>query len=67
MSERHDRSKARVGILSNNENDCKSCNSRIGFGTGKNPDDSNTCGNAAPAGGDKGIAKIKAIGYILVQ
>jgi len=50
-------SKARIGILGNNENDCNTCDSRIGFGTGGNRDDSNTCGNAA----------IKAMGYILVQ
>ncbi|KAL9953491.1 hypothetical protein ACROYT_G040914 [Oculina patagonica] len=54
-------SKARIGILSNNENHCNSCDSRIGFGTGGNPDDTNTCGNEA---GDK---HIKAMGYILIQ
>ena len=57
-------SKARIGILGNNENDCKSCDSRIGLGTGGSPDDSNTCGNEAPDNGDK---HIKAMGYILVQ
>ena len=51
--------KARIGILGNNENDCKTCDSRIGFGTGGLSDDSNTCGN------DRG--NIKAMGYILVQ
>ncbi|KAL9953877.1 hypothetical protein ACROYT_G041350 [Oculina patagonica] len=38
-------SKARIGILGNNENDCNTCDSRIGFGTGGLHDDSNTCGN----------------------
>jgi len=26
--------KARIGIVGNNENDCNSCDSRIGFATG---------------------------------
>ena len=60
-------SKARIGIISNNENDCSSCDSRIGFGTGGHPDDSNTCGNEAQHLTDNGDKKIKAMGYILVQ
>jgi len=60
-------SKARIGIIGNNENDCASCDSRIGFGTGGHHDDSNTCGNEASHGGDKGDKHIKAMGYILVQ
>ena len=62
-------SKARIGILGNNENDCVTCDSRIGFGTGGYPDDSNTCGNAATAkwSPDNGDKYIKAMGYILVQ
>jgi len=60
-------SKARIGILGNNENECNSCDSRIGFGTGGSPDDSNTCGNVASAGPDNGDKGIKAMGYILVQ
>ena len=60
-------SKARIGILGNNENDCSSCDSRIGFGTGGQHDDSNTCGNEALHGGDNGDKHIKAMGYILVQ
>ncbi|XP_066026058.1 uncharacterized protein [Pocillopora verrucosa] len=42
-----DSPKARIGIVSNQQNDCNTCNSRIGFGTGGKPDDSNTCGNEA--------------------
>ena len=57
-------SKARIGILGNNERDCKTPDSRIGFGTGGSSDDSNTCGNN---GHDNGKTKIKAMGYILVQ
>ena len=61
--------KARIGILGNNERDCGDCDSRIGFGTGGNTDDSNTCGNNAVRGGtsDNGERNIKAMGYILVQ
>ena len=58
---------ARIGILGNQENDCASCDSRIGFGTGGYPDDTNTCGNEALHGGDNGDKHIKAMGYILVQ
>ena len=58
---------ARIGILGNNEHDCVTCDSRIGFGTAGNPDDSNTCGNEAEAGGDNGDRHIKTMGYILVQ
>ena len=60
-------SKARIGIISNNENDCKSCNSRIGFGTGGDPDKTNSCGNEAVDSPDNGYKHIKAMGYILVQ
>ncbi|RMX58565.1 hypothetical protein pdam_00020114, partial [Pocillopora damicornis] len=62
-------SKTRIGILGNNEHHCQSPDSRIGFGMGGGPDDSNTCGNEA-AGlwkADNGNRKIKAMGYILVQ
>ena len=60
-------SKARIGIIANNENDCSSCDSRIGFGTGGYPDDSNTCGNEAAHSPDNGNKHIKTMGYILVQ
>ena len=60
-------SRARIGILRNNENDCKLCDSRIGFGAGGKHDDDNTCGNEARYGADNGDKDIKAISYILVQ
>ena len=60
-------SKARIGIVTNNENDCYSCDSRIGFGTGGMHDYSNTCGNEAMHYTDNGHKHIKAMGYILVQ
>ena len=60
-------SKARIGIVANNQDDCGSCDSRIGFGTGGSPDNSNTCGNVASFQPDNGWRYIKAMGYILVQ
>ena len=61
-------SKARIGILGNNENDCATPDSRIGFGTGGYHDDYNTCGNEASGrwSSDNGVKHIKAMGYILV-
>ena len=60
-------SKVRIGIMANNENDCTTTDSRIGFGTGGRWDDSNTCGNFAHSTSDNGGKSIKAMGYILVQ
>ena len=62
-----DQSKARIGFLGNNENDCDMCDSRIGFGTGGLHDNNNTCGNEATYYPDNGNKHIKGIGYILVQ
>ena len=59
-------SKARIGILGNQEDDCDTCDSRIGFGTGGIHDDSNTCGNDAQYDADNGDKHIRAMGYILV-
>ena len=59
--------KARIGIIGNEQNDCNSCDSSIGFGTGGRPDGSITCGNGAYADGDNGDKVIKAMGYVLVQ
>ena len=67
VSYKSDGSKARIGIISNDQNDCLSCNSRIGFGTTGYPDRSNTCGNVALHSPDNGNKHIKAFGYILVQ
>ena len=49
--------KARIGIIGNNENDCVTCDSTIGFGTGGQNNNGITCGNQDQT----------AIGYILVQ
>ena len=60
-------SQVRIGILGNQENNCLSCDSRIGFGTGGLADDSNTCGNVAAHLPDNDERSIKAMGYISVQ
>ena len=61
--------KIRIGILGHDYGGCSYCDSRIGFGAGGNPDDSNVCGNVADGryGPDNGDKNIKGIGYILVQ
>ena len=51
-------SKARIGIISNQENNCLTCDSRIGFGTEGYPHDGNTCGNWARYYGDNGNRNI---------
>ncbi|CAH3111515.1 unnamed protein product [Porites lobata] len=60
-------SKARIGIISNDRYNCASCDSRIGFGTGGKPGNSNSCGNEASHNSDNGNKHIKTMGYILVQ
>ena len=60
-------SKARIGFVANNEDDCTRCDSRIGFGAGGYPDDSNTCGNTARWKPDNGDKYIKAMCYVFIQ
>ena len=67
VGEDHSHSKARIGYIANQENNCGTCDSRIGFGTGGYHDDSNTCGNQATHDPDNGNKNIRAMGYILVQ
>ena len=67
VSDNPRKSKARIGIISNGQDHCASCNSRIGFGTGGRPDKSNSCGNEAHNNSDNGGKHIKTMGYILVQ
>ena len=62
-----DNSKARIGILGNEQNNCGTCDSRIGFGTGGIPNDTNTCGNEASFSPDNGDKHIRTMCYILVQ
>ena len=60
-------STARIGIVRNNENECTSCDSRIGFGAEGYLDHSNACGNVAMWELDNGDKFPMAIGDILVQ
>ena len=62
-----DHSKARIGIISNNQDNCASCDSRIGFGTGGYPEKKSSCGNEAKHSPDNWNKHIKTMGYILVQ
>lgn len=66
-SEHCNPSKARIGIVANNQDSCHSCDSRIGFGMRGYPDDSLTCGVATRNFADNGDKYIHAFGYILVQ
>ncbi|KAL9953749.1 hypothetical protein ACROYT_G041212 [Oculina patagonica] len=60
-------SRARIGFAANNQDDCWTCDSRIGFGAGGAPDVSNTCGNAAENSADNGNKFITAMCYIFVR
>jgi len=59
--------RVRIGITANDAHDCHQCDSRIGFGTGRKHDDSNTCGNEARFFPDNGDRHVKAMGYVLVK
>jgi len=61
---------ARIGIITNGENDCFSCDSRIGFGTGGSlagQDGTNSCGNEVEHSPDNGVRHTKAHCYIFVK
>ncbi|XP_015755547.1 PREDICTED: uncharacterized skeletal organic matrix protein 5-like [Acropora digitifera] len=60
-------SRARIGIIANNNNDCLTPDSRIGFGTGGSHGHSNTCGNAARLYADNGDINLMSMCYILVM
>ena len=59
-------SRVRIGIISNQEGNCHSPDSFIGFGGGGSGF-KNACGNGASWGPDNGNKNIKAFGYIFVQ
>ena len=67
VSDNPDFSKARIGIISNEQDNCATCDSSIGFGTGGKHDKTNSCGNEASHNSDNGDKHIKTMGYILVQ
>ena len=56
--------KVRIGIVNNEQNDCSSTDSFLGFGSNHN---SVTCGNLARAGGDNGDKTLPVFGYVFVQ
>ena len=62
-------SKARIGILGNNQKDCATTDSLIGFGMGGYQGDAISCGKYAIKGYTSNIGEkhIKAMGYISVQ
>ena len=60
-------SRAIIGFLGNNQANCVSGESRIGFGTGGYPYNGVTCGNTAMDSPDNGDKQITAMGYILVK
>jgi hypothetical protein len=60
---------ARLGFVANNQNDCESCNSWIGFGiyaSACTDTICQACGNGAACAVDR-VVDIPAFGYILVQ
>ena len=65
----------RIGIIGNQENDCFSPDSYVGFGgppaNKRNYCETqnviNTCGNSATCDPDNGLKEIKAMGYIFVR
>jgi hypothetical protein len=63
-------SKARIGIIGNQENECTHPDSRIGFGTGGGAcgeNDGNSAGNEARCDSDNGNKSIFGFGYIFAQ
>ncbi|XP_028414181.1 uncharacterized skeletal organic matrix protein 5-like [Dendronephthya gigantea] len=54
-------SRMRIGLVANNEEDCNSCDSWLGYGAGR------TCGNVARHQPDNGDKNLAAFGYILAQ
>ena len=63
VSDRRRFFRARIGVVGNQQNDCFTCNSIIGFGTVGYL----SCGNKAALQPDNGDKHIQAMGYILVQ
>ena len=61
-----EQSRVRLGLIANNQNDCKTPSSFIGLGTHWDKG-TNAAGNAASHTADKGEKNLKAMGYILVR
>ena len=63
-------SRVRIGIIANQENDCDTPDSRLGFGgrgDSCGQDNNNTTGNEAYCLADNGAKSIKAFGYIMAR
>lgn len=66
----HDYARARIGIITNNENECNSPDSRLGFGTAGHAcgqDDGNTVGNECRCGCNRGDRSRRLFGWILMR
>lgn len=59
----YDSIKARIGIVSNDNDFCRYCDAVIGFGTSAGP----SCGNYGGYWSDNGPTSIQVMGYILIQ
>jgi hypothetical protein len=58
---------ARIGIISNNQNDCSTCQSWIGFGAKGDFTSERACGNYAPSSGDDGSRNEGLFGFVMVR
>ena len=69
----HPHDKVRIGIIANQENDCSSVDSRLGFGGYGDvcgvPDSyrDTSCGNTVVCSGDNGDKNIPATGFIMAR
>ena len=60
--------RARIGFIANQENDCQTPDSFIGFGTSYKKDFArNSAGNYGFPSSDNGFLNAKAIGYIMAR
>jgi hypothetical protein len=57
----------RIGIVANNQTDCSSCNSWIGFGATGNTTGELACGNVAANVTDNGTRNDALFGYVMVR
>jgi len=57
----------RIGIVANNQNDCSTCNSWIGFGAEGLGTSDMACGNYAAAAPDNGNRTDPLFGYVMVR
>ncbi len=65
-----DYARVRIGIVGNNEDQCDSPDSRIGFGgagIGCGQDGTNACGNEAFCSADRGDRHTQAFGFVFVR